>query len=92
MTVPTNLEDAKWRTSLVDISDTVKADVWEVTSSTLDIKHRRVIGSGFSSHPQSRSGWLYDVDTTDAGCPSLAEGRPGAAGLSGARDGYKFAA
>ena len=48
-------------------------------------------GSTFSSHPLSRSGYV-DVDTTDAGCPSLAEGRPGSAGLTGARDGYSLAA
>jgi len=43
-----------------------------------------------SSLPQSRSGWLYDVDTTDAGCPSLPEERPGSAGLTAARNGDKF--
>ena len=53
---------------------------------------RMVIGFTFSSHPQSRSGWLVDVDTTDAGCPSRAAGRPGSAGLTGARDGFRLAA
>ena len=49
-------------------------------------------GSTFSSHPQSRSGWLIDADMADAGCPSLAEERPGSAGLNRARDGDRFAA
>jgi hypothetical protein len=34
-----------------------------------------VSGSTFSIRVQGRSGRLVDVGTTDAGCPSLAEGR-----------------
>ena len=49
-------------------------------------------GSTFSIRVQGRSGRLVNVDTTDAGCPSLAEGRHGSAGLTGARDGCKLAA
>ncbi len=51
-----------------------------------------VSGSTFSIRVQGRSGRLVNVDTTDAGCPSLAEGRHGSAGLTGARDGCKLAA
>ncbi len=66
----------------------------ELLTKLTSAKHKlmELSGSLYSSHPQSRSGWLVDVDVTDAGCPALAEGRPGSAGLTGARAGSKLAA
>ena len=63
----------------------------ELERENTELKKMLVSGFTFSSHPLCRSGWV-NVYTPDAGCPSLAEGRPGSAGLTGARDGFKLAA